>query len=456
MKKVTFQDKAMDRESLASEALTLIDQELISERDAIDRIAQLHNITNWKIRSAFYAIVFETMRYRNLIDFIINKIMKKGKIDTIKNVFLRNLLRIGIYEIKIAKKPSMLVCNTLVEIVKNMGLLKASKFFNAIVHSSDRFNLSQELSKLNEIEYLSLKYAHPKWYIKFLTPLFSKQFIISLLKQNNIQLPTCIRIIPSLIDKEDVIAEFKAEKFQYRLYPELPDMIEILNKTKPINETKSYKSGGIYTQSKSSILVSHILDPQPRETIYDITAAPGNKTTHIAELMENKGKIIAIDRSFRRLKELKEKIRFFKIKIIEMINYDSKYFKEDIIYKPDKIVLDPPCSGTGTFPNRPTMKWFKMNEQMKNITSIQWKLLIKALKLVKSGGIILYSTCSITLEENEELINRLLKEYTNVKLLDQFPFIGKKGLLGLDKTQRLFPHIHQTEGFFIAKLQKTS
>ncbi|MHA1831157.1 MAG: transcription antitermination factor NusB, partial [Candidatus Helarchaeota archaeon] len=178
---MAFLDNELDREILAVEALSLIEEEKVSEREALKRISNLHNITDWKIRSTLHALLFETLRYRNLIDFIINSVMEKGTIEKIKSVFLRNILRIGVYQIKIIKKQINLICNTLVELVKKKSSKRAANFVNAILRSAERFDLESELDKLNKKEYLALKYSHPKWFIELLSPYFSDEFIVSLM-----------------------------------------------------------------------------------------------------------------------------------------------------------------------------------------------------------------------------------------------------------------------------------
>jgi len=451
---VAFLDNELDREILAVEALSLIEEEKVSEREALKRISNLHNITDWKIRSTLHALLFETLRYRNLIDFIINSVMEKGTIEKIKSVFLRNILRIGVYQIKIIKKQINLICNTLVELVKKKSSKRAANFVNAILRSAERFDLESELDKLNKKEYLALKYSHPKWFIELLSPYFSDEFIVSLMEQNNKHLPICIRVNLTINDINEVIEEFDAENYEYKIYPEFPDMIEIYSSSKPIVRTNAFKRNGIYIQSKSSILVSYILDPKPSDLIYDFTAAPGSKTLHIAQLMGNKGNIIAFDRSLRRLKELQIKKGLVKSDLINLINSNSTYLRDCLRYKADKILVDPPCSGSGTFSNRPFTKYKSLRGQLKALTYLQWKLLDTAVNLVKHGGVIVYSTCSITLEENEVIIRKLLEKYSDIILDKQSPFIGMKGFLGLNETQRLFPNLHKTEGFFIAKLRK--
>ncbi|MHA1269527.1 MAG: transcription antitermination factor NusB [Candidatus Helarchaeota archaeon] len=446
-------DNAIDREILAAKALSIIEKEGASERDAINKICISHKITDWKIRSSFHALVFETIRYKMLIDFILNSVMKKGHIETLKNEVLKNILRVGVYRIKILNKETGLTCNTLVEYVKNKFSLRSSKFVNAILRSVERFDLDAYYKKLNLQDFLTLKYSHPNWYFDLLRPYHSDEFIISLLEQNNKNLPICVRINPLKSDMDDVIKEFQKEDFKFKIYNEIPNMIEIYEGNKPVVQTESYKKNKIYIQSKASIIVSLILDPQPGELIFDLTAAPGSKTTHIAQLMYNRGKILAFDRSVRRLKEIKNKSRILKTNIIHPIIYNSLLLEDSIKYKADRILVDPPCSGTGVYSNRPIMKWKSIEKDLKFFTKFQWNLLFLSTKLIKPGGIIVYSTCSISVDENEFIIKKLLSKNKNFELLEQKPFIGDPGLLGLNKTQRLYPHIHNTEGFYIAKLK---
>ncbi len=442
-----------EREILTAEALHFIEKEKVSEREAINKVMAIHNLNDWKIRGSVHAILFETVRHKNLIDYIISSVMQNGTVHDIKDEFLRDVLRVGVYLIKIMKNSASLVCNTLVEWAKKKVSLKASKFVNAILRGAERFNLEEEISKLDKESYLSLKYSHPTWYIRLLKPFFDEDFIISLMEKNNAHLPTSVRVNTLVTSVDDVIQELENKNFKYITYPEIPDMIDIIEGVIPIVHTDAYKNSGIYIQSKSSILISHILNPSPGDLIYDVTAAPGSKTTHIAQLMKNRGRILAFDKSPRRIKEIKIKLPLFKIKIIDLIIFDSRNIDNSLKYKADKVLLDPPCSDTGTYSNKPAMKWKGIDKQLKSLTSIQWELLTKSIELVKPGGILVYSTCSVTVEENEMQIKRLLEEYPNVELISHSPFIGMKGLLGFDKTQRLFPHLHNAEGFFVAKMR---
>ncbi|NVM01702.1 MAG: RsmB/NOP family class I SAM-dependent RNA methyltransferase, partial [Candidatus Helarchaeota archaeon] len=221
---------------------------------------------------------------------------------------------------------------------------------------------------------------------------------------------------------------------------------------KPVTRIKSYKKGLYYIQTKSSAVVTHVLDPQPNELILDICAAPGGKSTHIAQLMKNTGKILALDLSFRRIKEIKLKLKLLNIKNIELIQTDS--LKIPIRIKADRVLVDPPCTGTGAYGSRPLARWKINIKKLKNFTNLQWKLLVSGASQVKKDGILVYSTCSILIEENEAIVKRFLKKYTNFKILPALPHIGIKGYLDCENCKRLFPHLHESEGFFIAKFQK--
>ena len=170
--------------------------------------------------------------------------------------------------------------------------------------------------------------------------------------------------------------------------------------------------------------------------------------------VQNTGIVFAIDRSHRRLLELSSKLSKYELQNIYVINAVGEDASKYLRRKADKILIDSHCSGTGTFMSRPYSKWKLQPKELQLLTAIQWKLLNRAVKLLKDSGEIIYSTCSIMIEENEALIKRFLGVHPEFSLVPVSPFIGVPGFLGLSETQRLFPHLHNTEGFFIAKLKR--
>ncbi len=221
-----------------------------------------------------------------------------------------------------------------------------------------------------------------------------------------------------------------------------------------IRESQLFKKGYIFDQSFPSILVSKILDPQPYEFVLDLCAAPGGKATHIAQIMRNKGCIIAIDRSKPRIKRIKEHILRLGIKNLQVFHGDSRNLPEKYHHCADKILLDPPCSALGV---RPKLQVFTTKRDIINLVRYQRQFLEAVANYIKPNGILVYCTCTLTTEENEENIKFLVDNF-NCEIIEQSFFYGYPGekienLPNWQKLQRFYPDIHDTPGYFIAKLR---
>ena len=221
----------------------------------------------------------------------------------------------------------------------------------------------------------------------------------------------------------------------------------------PLNTLPSYKEGLFYIQDKASCFAAEAADPKPGNTVFDVCAAPGAKTTYLAQLMQNNGAIYSVDFSNRRMKVWKKETARMGIKIAQPVNADA-CVALPFDTQADLVILDPPCTSTGIFAKQPSAKWRLRPKSVEKMAAIQWKMIDSCAEKVASGGALTYSTCSITVEENEMIIERFLKVHPEFTLAEIEPKIGLPGLRELTKCQRLYPHIHQCNGFFIAKLHK--
>ncbi|AIF70375.1 nol1-nop2-sun family nucleolar protein III [Palaeococcus pacificus DY20341] len=216
-----------------------------------------------------------------------------------------------------------------------------------------------------------------------------------------------------------------------------------------LSELKSYEKGLFYAQSLPSMVVAHVLEPSEEELIVDMAAAPGGKTSHIAQLMQNRGKIIAMDKSRNRLKKMEEELKRLGVKNVELIHMDSRKLPE-LGIKADKILLDAPCTALGI---RPKLWESRTPKEIEATARYQKHFINAAIKSLRKGGVLVYSTCTLSYEENEANVRYMLKK--GLKLEEQKLFIGSPGI-GIKEVQRFYPHKHLTQGFFIAKLRKVS
>jgi 16S rRNA (cytosine967-C5)-methyltransferase len=169
--------------------------------------------------------------------------------------------------------------------------------------------------------------------------------------------------------------------------------------------------------------------------------------------MQNQGTIYSVDFSSKRMKTWKKETARMGTKIAEPLVADARV-SVPLLGDANLVILDPPCTSTGVFAKQPSSKWRLSPNSIRNMSELQWQMINKCAEKVAAGGVLAYSTCSITLEENEGIIERFIKEHPEFTLMDIEPKIGMPGLNGLTKCQRLYPHIHNCNGFFIAKLLK--
>lgn len=297
--------------------------------------------------------------------------------------------------------------------------------------------------------------------LKILDPESAK----SLLKSYKLDLPLTIRTNTLKISSYELQQKLEMKGFKIEKIDFIPDAFTVIDEPVPISKTVEHFAGLFYIQSLSSMLPSLNLNPQPGEIILDIASAPGSKTTHIAQLMNNSGIIIANDVSFERLKVLAHQIERLGILNTAITQIDGNRFGNLLPEVFDRALVDVPCSALGIISKaNEVLQWWNY-EEVKRLSNKQAQLLSSAIKSVKPDGVIVYSTCTLTVEENEMVIDNILKKYpVEVEEIeyrrDDFePGLTKYGEFvfeeRLKKTIRIYPFKSNTEGFFIAKLRKT-
>jgi 16S rRNA (cytosine967-C5)-methyltransferase len=233
----------------------------------------------------------------------------------------------------------------------------------------------------------------------------------------------------------------------------LPQALRLTGGTRNIKQLPGYQEGWWIVQDSSAQLVTHLLDPQPGETVIDATAAPGGKTTHIAELMGDRGTIWACDRAAKRLEKVKENAERLQLRSIQTCVGDSRQLTQ-FKAKCDRVLLDAPCSGLGTLHKRPDIRWQQKPERIRELSLLQKELLKQTATWVKPGGVLVYATCTLNEQENEQVIHWFLENHSDWQI--QLPsssspahsFITREGWI------KVFPHRHHMDGFFMVKLKK--
>lgn len=380
------------------------------------------------------------IRNRTYLDYVV-KINSRVKIKRIHKIIL-SILEMAIYQMYFLDKvPDYSIVDESVNLAKIYGNRGSISFTNGILRSISKKDAPQVKIE-DSIDNLSTFYSHPKFYTEYFYNNYGEEFTKKLLKANNEMPPFTIRVNTLKTSKSDLMSNLKELGFEIEetVYD---NALNILN-PKGIIDTKYFEEGHFYVQDLGSILVASFLNPRENSSLLDLCAAPGGKTTHLAELMNNTGEIIACDKSQGKIKLIQENAKRLGVKNIETRVNDARVLNKEFIDKFDYVLVDAPCSGTGLYRKKPDIKWNKDLEDIKALAEIQLEILDKAKDYVKDGGELLYSTCSLSKIENEDVVNKFLENNKN--------FIIKK--LRNREVLKLFPSTDGSDGFSISLMEK--
>ena len=401
-------------------------------------------------------LVFGVFRNKILIDYIIrkNSTLRLKKIDP----KVLNVLRMGTYQILFMDKvPYHAAVSESVELAKKNAGRRAADFTNAVLRSIIRNSEkdgSINLSAITDpIEKLSVKYSYPLPLAQFFVDTVGEKRSESLMQAGNTAPQLCVRINTLKTDMDTFCKKLDILDIKYEKTPYTDCGLYLYGAT----EEKRKKLSGLFSvQDQSSQLVSLALSPQPNDLVLDLCAAPGGKTTHIAELMENNGKIYATDIYESRLKSVDYLAENLGINIIKTYPHDACVLDETLIGKADKVLADVPCSGLGIIRRKPDIKYKENITDFKEINEIQHEILYAAYRYLKSGGVMVYSTCTMNPKENIELINTFIKHNPDL-VIDKIdsPHIKGSALISGEKGYiEIFPNTDKSDGFFICRLRR--
>lgn len=427
----------------------------LNERAALMRTVKQLGIRDPAAIRLAYGLVVETERRKNLIDRYVNTVVAPKQIGEYDQG-IQAFLRLYVYQTRVPKNWSKINLKE-AENIASLGRAILGWEVMREVEPYLGFLLTQKLDPImqtsSDAEKIALQTFHPTWFVEYCFKLFGHQEAIAFLEGSQHPPPTYIRV-NSLASQEKVIVQKLAEEgVELEKVEALQHTYKVKSAKCPLNELPSYAAGEFYVQDKASCFATQVATPKSGNTVFDVCAAPGAKTTYLAQLMNNQGTIVSIDFSSKRMKTWKKEINRMGTKIAEPLIADVT-ISVPLLSEADLLILDPPCTSTGVFAKQPSAKWRLSPNSIKNMAEIQWQMLNNCSEKVRRGGVLTYSTCSVTLEENEGVITRFLAENPEFTLAEIEPKIGLPGLNGLTQCQRLYPHLHQCNGFFIAKLQK--
>jgi 16S rRNA (cytosine967-C5)-methyltransferase len=405
-------------------------------------------------RGLCHEIVYGVVRWQAALDWLIARKTNARE----QKPSLQNLLRLGLYQIFwLDRIPDHAAVHETVELAKQSGFGPQAGFVNAILRGYLReADETQKLLAELKVSDPAIGFSHPKWLVEKWQKQFGEGSTRQLLEWNNTPPKIFARVNRLKIDAGKLIEKWREENVEYDFVlfnsgagfqpafglgrqdvcpTNFENLVFELKSHPSLNSLASFRDGWFYIQDPSTLLAPRELAPQPGETILDFCAAPGGKTTFIAQLMNNEGKIIACDISEERLKLVQENCTRLGISCVETV-LSSTLNPQPSTF--NRILVDAPCSNTGVMRRRVDLRWRISPEEISRLQQTQLELFKLAATKLKSGGVLVYSTCSLEPEENSEVVKEFLHEHKNFKL---------------ETECELLPFADNVDGAYVARLK---
>lgn len=418
-------DKARE---IALKALYKIEKEQAYSNIVLDEIINNNRkILEERDIGLISEIVYGVTTWKLTIDEIIKKYsnIKLKKIS----IWIINILRMGIYQIIFLEKiPKSAAVNEGVNLAKRYGHKSSSNFVNAILRKVEKEDYKELFNISNDIERISKTTSMPEWIVKKLLKNNETEKVQLICEALNKKPQTTIRINTLKVREEELKKKLEERNIEFK-ETEQKDFINLI-KVKNIERLDLFQNGYFTIQDESAGLTSIILNPKEGQQVLDACSAPGGKTTHLAQIMNNKGKIVAWDIYEHRLNLVKQNAKRLGIDIIEVKQQNATEIKNEYIEKFDKILLDVPCLGIGVIKRKPDIKWQRKPEDIEEISKIQLHILETCSKYLKEAGELVYSTCSILEEENDNIIYKFIEKNKEFKVIEKcniYPDESKDG-----------------------------
>jgi 16S rRNA (cytosine967-C5)-methyltransferase len=409
-------------------------------------------------KAFFNHLVQGVLRWRLRLDWIIEQKsdFPLGKISPI----VLNILRLALYQIYFLDRvPQSAAVNEAVEQSKSHAPKHVVSFVNGILRRicREKDDIPFPDKKTDPVRYLSTFYAYPSWVVEKWIEDWGEGFTEQLLSAGNRIPGLTLRTNLLRIDRQSLMEALEKEDIRVFPVPYAPEGIRIEGLRGRPDELVSFKQGLFQVQDEAAQITSHLLAPQPEEAILDLCAGLGGKTTHVAELTQDKALLLALDISHKRLISLARTCERLGIQGITTTVADASRPLSGLLRAEfDRILLDAPCSGWGVVSRHPDGKWSRNDRDIERLSQIQGRMLDEAVPLLRSKGRLLYVTCTLLKEENEEVIRAALERHQYLSLLNLRDHAPEwcRDLIDAQGFFRTFPHKHNMDGFFAALFER--
>lgn len=395
-------------------------------------------------------IVYGTIKYKYTIDVILKRFItvKFSKLDKI----ILNILRSSVYQIKYLDRiPDFAVVNEGVELAKKYSSLKSSKFVNGVLRNYLRRLDEDFCNSKDKIKVLAFKYSFEPWMVNFFIKQYGAENIDSILGGLNSTPNVTVRVNSLKVTYDEMFHKLQELGYDIEEGYICPEAIKI-KRGSSIENNPLFLEGDFTVQDESAMLTVPCMEIDKDMYVMDLCSAPGGKTTHISEISNNTGVVYAFDVHKNKLRFIEQNAKRLGITNINCDVMNAEVYNEKFRGKADRILVDVPCSGLGIIKKKPEIKWNKSINDLKELCGIQEKILQNASKYLKKCGVILYSTCTLNKNENENNIKRFIASHNNFKIEEIF-FGDAPNIRYGEYGVTILPNEHM-DGFFMCKLRK--
>ena len=448
----------VDARKTALKVLMTLDRGRRTLDGILDDIAPRTERLSKRDRALFNAILYGVLRWRGRLDYIIaqfsNIALKKIEPGVL------HILRLGLFQIiYLDRIPDSAAVHTSVELTRQIGSARAAGFVNALLRKAAANHDSVVFPELqtDPVAFFSSAHSLPRWLARRWQQRYDPEALTALCDTMNTVPPITIRTNTLNATRRQLMQSLEDDVEHIAAATYAPDAIAMHRLRRPIPDLPAFKNGWFQVQDEAAQLVSLLLNPQPEESVLDACAGLGGKTAHLAQLMQNKGRIAAMDKDEKKIRQLNQEMKRLGISIVHTTRHDLN-FPPDIETTGgfDRILLDAPCTGLGVMRRNPDIKWKSSQSDLKRHAGVQKRFLENLAPLVKTNGILVYAVCSIEPEENEAVIKTFLKKHP------EFVIDRSMGNLPETLTSRMeaatgfktLPLLNHMDGFYFVRLKR--
>jgi len=400
-------------------------------------------------------LVYGTLAWQGYLDHIIAAFSRRPPHEL--DAPIRILLRLALFQMCVLSKiPDFAAVNTAVQLSKSFRGGSVAGLVNAVLRraTTEWQQVTFPSPQDDPIGYLATRWSHPGWLVERWLARYGFDETEALLRANNEAAPTVLRANCCKTEPAELLARLRGAGCSADATTYSPFGI-CVEHAGPPERLAGYTEGLFSLQGEASQLVGLLVAPRPGQRVLDACAAPGGKTTHLAELMENRGEIVALDPSARGIERVARMSQRLGLSIVRAMVADAAEWRPaDVLF--DAVLVDAPCSGLGTLRQHPEVRWRRTPDDIAGLAALQQRLMLHLSEFVRPGGTLVYATCTLSAEENDDVLASFLHAHADFCIDDPRSLLPDtvRSLIGTDGVLRTFPHRHGLDGFFAVRLKR--